>query len=175
MAQYFTNKERLAALEWYPGREKIKKEFWFDLIRQVPYTKKVTITLADLNALGAVLVGQIDLIDLPAGCEITSCWFEVTDPLVGPGLIAPSTMSVGPTGSLTALQTVQSVLAAAILTANGTDLDGTARAVYSTSAATQIEADFSLTGCNADALTAGEIDVYFEYVDYSTTPVDTKS
>ena len=175
MSQYFTNKERLAALEWYPGREKIKKEFWFDLIRQVPYTKKVTVELADLVALGAVLTGQIDLIDLPAGCEITSCWFECTDPLVGPGPLTAATMSIGPTGTLTTLQTIQTIFAAGVLTANGTDLDGTARAVYSTTVATQIEADIALTGCNAEDLTAGTVDVYIEYVDYSTAPTDTKS
>ena len=162
----FSTKDDLRDLAKEPGREIIKENLNLYINKFMPFQKKVTIKVADLIALGAVSTGQITGFELPVGAEVTSAFANVTEALAG-GTVTAATVSLGPTATWDTLLTAGNCFATGLLTARGTDLDGSVTAVYSMSADTDLKLEFVLTGDTFDNLTDGEVDVYIDYIEHA--------
>jgi hypothetical protein len=161
-------KQRLEDMKKSPGRDTRNYSFWYDMLKGMPYREKVTIELADLVALGAVSTNQLKVLDLPAGAELLSIFVSVTTPLVGP-VLAAATISVGQGAPYTSLLTAGNCFAAGIVKALGTDIT-TDRAVYDMAAGVDVEAEIVLdagAGETFDALTAGEIEIHYTYIEHN--------
>ena len=107
---------------------------------------------------------DIVLFELDPNAEIISAWFEVLTAFAG-GAISAYTISMGPAGAETTLQTAQSVASTGLKLVIGTDFT-TNRAVFSTSAKTDIEARATSTDANLDQATAGIANFYALYIKY---------
>jgi hypothetical protein len=167
----FTRKDILEKLFNQPGREAIKKDLWFQVLEGLPFHKRVTVPLATWQALGAVTTGEVDIFELPAGAEIVSCFMDVTTEFAGTAITA-ATVSMGPSGGTTTLQTAQDAFSGTgLLLVIGTDLT-TDRGIYSMSADTTIQTTLTLTGGNADALTQGEVDFYITFIEHAGLAAD---
>lgn len=105
------------------------------------------------------------LFSLPKYCEIITCWFNVTTAFSGTG-ITGYTISIGPSGSETTLQTAQSVTSTGLKSAVGTDFT-TNRPIYSTTTGTTIVARATSTGANLSAGTTGSCDIFVAYINWA--------
>lgn len=126
--------------------------------------KTIIVRKTHTNFQVAALTNDLVIFKLPSRHEIVSCWMNVVIAFVGP---ATYTMSVGPAGAETTLQTAQDVKTAGLKLAVGTDFT-TNRPVYSVAqnASTNIEARATTTTNNLDTSTAGVIDFYISYIAY---------
>jgi hypothetical protein len=119
---------------------------------------KYSISLADLKALGANTSGSIVLTSLPAGTIVTHVFLKHSTALVGPSLSA-ATARVNANSKNFA--TAYDVFAA--VSATAFDYDDEAQFIKYDGAA-NLQVTITLTGANANALTAGAIDVYVETI-----------
>lgn len=119
---------------------------------------------ADFSTAATTL--EVELFRLPRYSEIITCWFNVPTAFAG-GAITAYTISVGPDGTETTLQTAQSVFTGAtgLKKAVGTDFT-TNRPIYSTTTSTVIKALATSTTANLNAATAGIADFFFLYYQY---------
>lgn len=116
---------------------------------------KYTLKLADFTALGAVTSGDITLDNLPPGALIIG--FAIKPPAIfaGPSL---SAATIGLKLNSTAKGTPVSVFT----NANGT-LDVLVAADGLITTPTVLKAAVALTGANANALTAAQVDIIVNY------------
>ena len=121
---------------------------------------KYSITLADLVALGAATSGTITLeAALPAGSVITNTLVKPTTALAGPSLSA-ATARVTTTSPTKTFGTAYDVFQAVGDTVHSYDGASQFTGIAATPA---LLLSMTSTGANFSALTAGAIDVYFEY------------
>jgi len=164
----FTQKELLSKFKKLTDRFWLKNDLWYDVLKGIPYRKKVTLDLATMQAAGAVGQDQFELFELPAGAEIISIFGNVTTPLAG-GVLAAATVSVADAAPWTQLLLAGNCFAGGLLTAIGTDLTAD-RGIYSMTAVQAVSADVILDaggGETFDNLTAGEIDIHITYVQHN--------
>ena len=121
-----------------------------------PRWHKHSITLEQLQALGAVTSGAITLFALPAAGVIHAVKVKHSAALAG-GSLSAATVSVGISGTATKYSSAYNVFAAASATAM--QVTGTI-GVESQAATKDIIATVTLTAANANALTAGAVDVW---------------
>ena len=161
-------KQKLEDMKKSPGRDTRNYTYWYDMLQGMPYREKVTIELADLT--GFTGLGKINfkVLDLPPGGELLSTFINVKTPLAG-GALAAATVSMGEVAPWTGLLAAGSCFAAGLLTAIGIDLT-TNRAVYDMASASEIEVEIILdadAGEHFENLTAGEIEIYYTYVEHN--------
>lgn len=120
---------------------------------------KYSISLAEIKALGATTAGSIVLTSLPAGTIVTHVFLKHSTALAGAGPLTAATARVNANSKNfgTAYDVFQAVSATAY------DYDDEAQFIKFDGAA-NLQVTFALTGGNANALTAGAIDVYVETI-----------
>ncbi len=116
---------------------------------------KYTLKLADFVALGAVTSGDITLDNLPPGVLVTGWSIKPPAIFAAPSL---SAATVGIKLNTTAKGTPVSVFT----NANGT-IDTTVAADGLVTSPTVLKAAVALTGANASALTAAQVDIIVNY------------
>lgn len=141
----------------YADEQTIKK-----VVERYDRVRMISIRKTYLDFSTAALTLDRVLFKLPAAAEILTAWMSVLTAFAG---TASYTMSLGPNGAETTLQTAQSVASTGLKLAAGTDFT-TNRAIYSASASTDIEARATSTVNNLDAATAGVIVFYFAYIEH---------
>lgn len=135
------------------------------------FTDKAIITFSDLAALGAVASGAIAIFPYTAGTVFQQCAYKLVSGFVGTS-VTNLTIELGWNGGTT--DDPNGLIEASEIATAGTEVNyllgnGVAFATkvtgYAALDAGNIEATFTATGANLDALTAGEVHVYLKAVD----------
>lgn len=139
---------------------------WILGLIPTPMIKSLVIRKTHKDFQTAGTTKDVILFKLPANSEIISSWFNVVTAFAG-GAISAYTISVGPDGTETTLNTAQAAFTGStgLKKAIGTDLT-TNRGVYSLTTTTNIEARATSTTANTSASTAGEAVFYLLYYAY---------
>ena len=116
---------------------------------------KYTIKLSDITAIGAALSGDIALDSLPPSSVIQSLEIKASTAVAG-GAIATAVLQLKLNGTLIGGGTVNVFTTAGAIQLNTTN-------PASLTAANALAATLTLTGANANAATAGQIDVVINY------------
>jgi len=141
-----------------------------------PISGQTVIGSAAWAALGGVANGQLPVVTLPIGAELTSMFYVPTVLYTdaAPPLGA-STLSAGLTGTpieilLAAGNAVDDAAAAINIprVLNGASMDGTGRGVWSMVATTAVIAELTIGGGKfLNAITAGSVTFYYTYIIHS--------
>lgn len=119
---------------------------------------KYTVFLSDLTAIGAATSGNVKLDSLPPNSIVTLTLVKPSTALVGPSLTAATARVTSNSKNFGTAYDVFQAVGDTVL-----DFDGT-HAQFVSVAAQDLNLAIVLTGANASVLTAGQIDVYVEYV-----------
>jgi hypothetical protein len=124
-----------------------------------------TIRKTYANFSTAATTNTIEIINLPKYGQILSCFMNVVQAFSGTN-ITNYTISVGPTGTETTLQTAQAVTTTGLKKAIGTDFTASVP-IYSTTTSTSIVAKATSAGANLNAASGlGIVDFFILYLTY---------